>query len=323
MSPRLSMKQSIGAILDGTMSDEEALRVLSRTDEANITAEQIAGAVEAVMDRCPPFPAFPHAVDCCGTGGDYQHTLNISTATALVAAACGAQVAKHGNRAITSQSGSADVLEALGVNTNLSPEKAEAVLREVGICFLFAPAYHPGFARVAPLRKQIGHRTIFNLLGPLCNPARVDQQLIGVYSGALVMPVAGACNLLGRKHVLVVHGQDGSDELSISTPSVVAELVHGTVTRSEMEPRRVGLPFRLAEALKGGDAQQNAAALLEIFDGVENAYAEAVIFNAAAVLYVAGKAGALRGGATMAREALATGEAKRILQHLIEATNRP
>ncbi len=318
---RESMKANIGAILDGKLAGDGAERILLSTAEENINAEQIAGAVEAVMDRSVPFPTHGDAIDVCGTGGDYLHLLNISTAAAFVVAACGVKVAKHGNRAITSSSGSADVLEALRVRTAISADKAEQVFNEVGLTFLFAPSFHPGFARLAPLRKSIGQRTILNLLGPLCNPAKVDYQLIGVYSAKLVMPVAGACNMLGRKKVMVVHGADGSDEVSITGETHYAELSNNVVTTGTMMPNRAGLRTHPIEQLKGGDAEDNAQAIKEIFDGVENAFSDAVIFNAAAALVTAEKAPAMRGGATMAREALATGEARRVLNHLIEATN--
>lgn len=318
---RESMKANIGAILDGKLAGDGAERILIETAEENITAEQIAGAVEAVMDRAVAFPTHGDAMDVCGTGGDYMHLLNISTAVAFVVAACGVKVAKHGNRAITSSSGSADVLDALKVRTAISPEKTAQVFNEVGLTFLFAPSFHPGFARLAPLRKSIGQRTILNVLGPLCNPARVDYQLIGVYSPKLLMPVAGACNLLGRKKVMVVHGSDGSDEVSITGETQFAELNANAITPGTMMPNRAGLPTHKIDLLKGGDAEDNAEAIKEIFDGVENAFSDAVILNAAAALVTAGKAPAMRGGATMAREALATGEARRVLNHLIEATN--
>lgn len=321
MSARDAMKNNIGAILDGKLAGDGAERILLETAEENITAQQIAGAVEAVMDRAVAFPIHGDAMDVCGTGGDYLHLLNISTAAAFVVAACGVKVAKHGNRAITSSSGSADVLDALKVRTTISPEKAASVLNEVGLTFLFAPSFHPGFAKLGPLRKSLGQRTILNVLGPLCNPARVDYQLIGVYSPKLLMPVAGACNLLGRKRVMVVHGDDCSDEISITGDTQTVELSDGVLTPGVMRPNRAGLQTHKIEALKGGDAEDNAEAIKEIFDGVENAFADAVILNAAAALVVAGKAPAMRGGATMAREALATGEARRVLNHLIEATN--
>ena len=320
-SSRDAMKANIGAILDGKLAGDGAERILLSTAEENITAEQIAGAVDAVMDRCVPFPTMGEAMDVCGTGGDYMHLLNISTAVAFVVAACGVKVCKHGNRAITSSSGSADVLEALKVRTSISPEKTAQVLNEVGLTFLFAPSFHPGFARLGPLRKSIGQRTILNVLGPLCNPARVDYQLIGVYSKKLLMPVAGACNMLGRKKVMVVHGEDGSDEISIAGDTHFAELSGSVVTPGTMKPNRAGLPTHKIDLLKGGDAEDNAEAIKEIFDGVENAFADAVVLNAAAALVTAGKAQAMRGGATMAREALARGEARRVLNHLIDATN--
>lgn len=321
MSAREAMKSNIAAILDGKLAGDGAERILLSTAEENITGEQLAGAVDAMMDRCVAFPTYADAIDVCGTGGDYQHQLNISTAVAFVVAACGAKVAKHGNRAITSSSGSADVLDALGVRTTISPEKAASVLDEVGLAFLFAPSFHPGFAKLAPLRKALGQRTILNVLGPLCNPARVDYQLIGVYSPKLLMPVAQACKLLGRKHVMVVHG-GGADEMSIAGDTQIAELNEGTITEMVNAPSRAGLPIRNAAELKGGDAEDNAEAIKEIFDGVENTFADAVALNAAAALVISGKAQGMRGGATMARDALATGEARRVLNHLIEVSNR-
>jgi anthranilate phosphoribosyltransferase len=322
MSTRKEMAAAINAMLGGTMGSADAIDFLSVMDETAYTAEELAGACEGVMKRMQPFPAFPDAVDCCGTGGDGQHSYNISTAAALVVAACGVTVAKHGNRAITSKSGSADVLEALGVKTDLTPAQCEQVLREVGICFLFAPTFHPGFARIAPLRKQIGRRTIFNILGPLCNPAHVECQLIGVYHRALCMPVAGAAKLLGKKHVMVVHGHDGADEISAITPTYVCELKNGQLREYEIDAADTGLQVADADSLKGGDATVNADALKAVLDGTGNAYARATILNAAAVLYIAGKVDELAEGALMAANALASGATKRKLEQLIEASNK-
>lgn len=321
MSTREAMKNNIAAILDGKLAGDGAERILLSTAEENITGEQLAGAVDAMMDRCVAFPTYGDAIDVCGTGGDYQHQLNISTAVAFVVAACGVKVAKHGNRAITSSSGSADVLEALGVKTSVTPEKTAIIMNEVGLTFLFAPSFHPGFAKLAPLRKSLGQRTILNVLGPLCNPARVDYQLIGVYSPKLLMPVAQACKLLGRKHVMVVHGE-GADEMSIAGDTHIVELNEGSISEAVSKPSRAGLPTRNADELKGGDAEDNAEAIKEIFDGVENTFAHAVALNAAAALVIAGKAQGMRGGATMAHEAMAKGEARRVLNHLIEVSNR-
>ena len=238
MSDRADMSDLIGELLDGNMAEADALAFLRDLDIETLTPEAVAGAADAVMDRAVAFPAFPHAVDGCGTGGDGQYTYNISTAAALVAAAAGAVVAKHGNRAVTSQSGSADVLEALGVNTTLTPTRCEMLLQEIGIAFLFAPNFHPSFAHIAPLRKRVGHRTIFNLLGPLCNPARVEHQLIGVFDAHFCPIMAEAAKLLGRRHVMVVHGMDGSDELSVIDTTAISTLEHDTVTASIIRPMR-------------------------------------------------------------------------------------
>jgi anthranilate phosphoribosyltransferase len=287
----------------------------------SLSPEQLAGAVDAVMTRALPFTAFPDAVDCCGTGGDGQHTLNISTAVAFVVAGCGVTVAKHGNRAVTSKSGSADVLEVLGVNTQITAERAARILDEVGICFLFAPSFHPGFKNIAAARKAIGTRTIFNLLGPLCNPAHVKRQLIGVYSAEVGQLVAETCKLLERTHVMVAHGKDGSDEFSISGDTLVWELVNGTVTHHTLNAADAGLESHARANLKGGTATENGTALREILMGEENTYADAVILNAAACLMVAGQANDLTSAALLAREALKDGRAHAKLDALITASN--
>jgi anthranilate phosphoribosyltransferase len=320
MSERDAMAALIGELLDGETPEAEALVFLRDLDIHTLTAEALAGAVDAVMERAVPFPAFPHAVDGCGTGGDDQYTFNISTAAALVAAACGVTVAKHGNRAVTSQSGSADVLEALGVNTQLSPARSAELLDKIGVTFLFAPTFHPGFAHIAPLRKKIRHRTLFNLLGPLCNPARVQHQLIGVFDAAFCPLIAQTCKLLGRQHVMVVHGDDGSDEISVIDTTQASILVHGAINKTIIRPHDAGIEFQDAGDLIGGDAATNAAALRAVLNGEQNAYAEAIIINAAAMLLVAGKASTLHDGARCAREAIASGAAKNILQQLITAS---
>lgn len=321
MNLRDSMHSLIGDLLDGRITGDAAVAHLTSTDVDQLLPNQLAGAVEAVMERCVPFPAFPDALDCCGTGGDGKHTLNISTGAALVAAACGVTIAKHGNRAVTSKSGSADVLHALGVNTTLNPEQTEKVLREVGLAFLFAPTFHPGFAKVADVRKAIGKRTIFNLLGPLCNPARVQRQLIGVFAPHHCALMAETAQLLGMKHVMAVHGEDGSDEISISGPTHVAELFNGKVEYVAKRPQDAGLPIEPAEALKGGTPIENAEALRTVLAGKKNPYANAVILNTAALLVMAGKAGKLYDGALMARNAIALGKATRKLEQLIDVSH--
>ena len=320
MSQRADMERGIGQLLDGDIRGDEAQAYLASLDITRMNAAQLAGAVDAVMARAKPFPTHAEAIDCCGTGGDGRSTYNISTAAALVVAARGVVVAKHGNRAITSQSGSADVLEALGMYTNITPEHAEKILEQVGICFLYAPNFHPGFARVAPLRKAIGKRTIFNLLGPLCNPARVKRQLIGVFAAEYSSLVAETAQLLGSTHVMVVHGDDGTDELSITGNSHVSLLQDNSIRYSSIRPQDAGLMPHDGRALIGGNATQNARALRDVLGGLESPYADAVLLNAAAMLMLADKAPTLHEGVALARSTIARGEASKKLEQLIEAS---
>lgn len=320
MSQREDMATTIGQLLDGELASNVATELLTSIDITRINAHQMAGAVDAVMARAKPFHTYPDALDCCGTGGDGRHTLNISTAAAFVVAARGVQVAKHGNRAVTSKSGSADVLEALGVNPDMSPKQAERVLETVGITFLYAPMFHPGFARVAPIRKAIGKRTIFNLLGPLCNPARVRRQLIGVFAPEYCALLAETCQLLGHERVMVVHGDDGTDELSISGTTHVAQLIDKKISYSSFRPQDAGLPTHEGKALIGGDATGNARRLRDVLDGLPSAYTDAVLYNAAAMLMVADKVPSLNEGVALARSAIARGEARKKLDQLVEAS---
>ncbi|MDX2094605.1 MAG: anthranilate phosphoribosyltransferase [Alphaproteobacteria bacterium] len=320
MTRRADIEAHIGALLDGTLSGDEAVRYLGALDISRLNPEQLAGAVDAVMARAKPFPVYEDAIDCCGTGGDGRATYNISTAAALVVAARGVKVAKHGNRAVTSKSGSADVLEALGMYTNITSEHAAKIMDEIGICFLYAPTFHPGFARVAPLRKAIGRRTIFNLLGPLCNPARVKRQLIGVFAAEYSSLMAETAQLLGRTHVMVVHGEDGTDEFSITGNTHVSYLQDGTIRYASIRPQDAGLSPHEGRTLIGGDATQNARALRDVLDGIESPYADAVLLNAAAMLMLADKAPTLYEGVALARSSIARGEARQKLEALIEAS---
>ena len=322
MSSREQMAESIGDLLDGKLAGDEAMQFLSRQSIETLTPYELAGAVDAVMARMKPFPQFPDAIDCCGTGGDGRGTFNISTAVAIVAASRGVQIAKHGNRAVSSQSGSADVLEALGVNTDISREHAAKMLREVGIAFLFAPSFHPGFAQLAPLRKQIGRRTIFNLLGPLCNPARVKRQLIGVFAPEYCAIVAETAKLLGHTSVMVVHGEDGTDELSITGATHVAQFDGGgEISYASLRPQDAGLALHDGRALIGGKAVQNARAMRDLFDGLETPYLDAVLLNTAAVLMLAEKARTFYDGVNLARMSIARGDARRKLEELVEASH--
>jgi len=285
------------------------------------TVDEIAGAVRAMRGTMQTIESNPYAIDLCGTGGDGAGTLNISTANAFVVAACGVPVAKHGNRNMSSKSGTADCLEALGVKIELSPADASRCLREVGLCFLFAQAYNPAMKYAAPVRRELGFRTIFNLLGPLSNPARVRRQLVGVYAQEWCVPLAEVLGRLGAERAWVVHG-DGLDEIATSGPSHVAMLQDGKVTVRDIGPEDAGLSWSPISALAGGAADENAAALRRLFDGETGAYRDIVLINAAAALIVAGKANDLREGAVLAANAIDTGAAKAKLETLIAVSNK-
>lgn len=317
MNLRSAMKLSIGTMLDGKMPPETMRQLLPMLPVETITAEELAGAVEAVMERAVTFSPQSDAVDCCGTGGDGQYSLNISTATAIVVAATGTKVAKHGNRAVSSKSGSGDVLAALGVNIDAAPAILNRCLNKVGLAFFFAQRFHPGFAHVASIRRELGGRTIFNLLGPLCNPARVSRQLIGVFDRRLIPTYVEAARLLGRKSVLVVHGEDGFDECSISAATLGATF-HQTF---RFTPEDAGLSLHAADAIKGGDAATNAQALRTMLSGVKGAYRDAVLLNAAATLLAAEKTPDLRAGVARAAEAIDSGKALHTLDALIKVSH--
>jgi anthranilate phosphoribosyltransferase len=284
---------------------------------------EITGAVTAMRAAMKTVEAPPGALDLVGTGGDGHGTLNISSATCFVAAACGVPVAKHGNRNMSSKTGAADVLEALGVKIEISPQAAPACIEQTGVCFMFAQSFHPAMKHVAPVRRALGFRTIFNLLGPLSNPARVKRQLLGVYALEWIEPVANVLASLGTEKAWVVHGQDGLDELSISDVTHVAALDRGRIEVTKVAPEDAGLPRWPLSAVKGGEAKENAAALTRLLDGEPGAYRDIVLLNAAAALIVADKAENLREGARLAAEAIDGGAAKRVLEKLIAVSNSP
>ena len=304
-------------MLDGGMDDAEIAATLVELADRGETAEEIAGAALAMRATMIPVKAPANAIDVCGTGGDGQHSLNISTAVAIVVAACGVPVAKHGNRAASSKAGAADTLEALGLNLAHASTKAEMTLAEIGIAFFFAQAHHPALGRLAPIRKGLGRPTIFNLIGPLANPASVTRQLVGVARPEMVPLYRDALALLGAETALIVSGEEGLDELSIAGPSrIVAiglDLPDGT-----MSPEQVGLPRHALEALRGGDAAFNAAALRRLLMGEPGAYRDAVLLNAAGALIVAGEAASWRDGVKEAAEALDKGLAKALLDCWID-----
>ncbi len=324
-----------GQILDGELPEGDITALLIEMADRGETAEEIAGAAKAMRARMIRISAPDNAIDVCGTGGDGAHSLNVSTAVALVVAACEVPVAKHGNRAASSKAGAADTLEALGLNLDRAMETAEATLGDLGICFLFAQKYHPALGSIAPIRKAIGRRTIFNLLGPLANPAGVTRQLIGIANPALIETYAQALEMLGAKDAMIVAGDEPLDELSVSGGSTIVritafpELVEGGAssfgmnkdgpsTRSgkrilRITPEEAGLKRHPPEALKGGDATFNAAALRRLLAGEKGAYRDAVLLNSAAALMVAGEARDWQDGVEEAAEAIDKGLAKALL----------
>jgi anthranilate phosphoribosyltransferase len=282
------------------------------------TADEIAGCAEAMRAHVLPVrPSRTDLVDTAGTGGDGAHTLNISTAAALVAAAAGAAVAKHGNRAVSSASGSADVLEALGFDLELPPERIAQSIDELGFGFMFAPTHHPAMRYAAPVRRELATRTVFNVLGPLTNPAGARAQVVGVYAPELVRTLADVLSRLGARRAFVVHGAAGIDELSPAGPNLVGEVVDGDVRMREIDPLELGVPRCAPEELKGGGPEENAAAIRAIFDGGNGGRKDAILLNAAGAIAAAGHAKDLADGLGYAREALESGAAGARLTQLI------
>jgi anthranilate phosphoribosyltransferase len=283
------------------------------------TADEITGCAEAMREHVLPVqPARDDLVDTAGTGGDGKSTLNISTAAALVAAAAGAGVAKHGNRAASSQTGSADVLEALGFNLDLPPERIAQSIDELGFGFMFAQAHHPAMKHAAPVRRELGTRTVFNVLGPLTNPARARAQVVGVYSPSLVRPVAEALAQLGAHRAFVVHGAGGIDELSPVGPNEICEVVDGGVRERVIDPEELGVARTTLDELRGGTPDENASAIRRIFAGERGGARDAVLLNAAGAIAAGGHADDLREGIELARETLDSGAAARRLGELVE-----
>jgi anthranilate phosphoribosyltransferase len=284
--------------------------------------DEYAAAATVMRAKCHRVRAPEGAMDIVGTGGDGKGTLNISTATALVVAGAGVVVAKHGNRNLSSKSGAADALTALGVKVMLGAAAVEKVLAEVGIAFMMAPMHHPAMAHVGPVRAELGTRTIFNILGPLTNPAGVKRQLTGAFSRDLIRPMAETLGQLGSERAWLVHGSDGTDEMTITGVTWLAALEEdGTIRETELHPEDFGLPVHPFEAILGGSPEQNAAALSGLLDGAPGAYRDAVLLNAAAALTVAGRAGDLREGVAMAAESIDSGAARARLTALAKLTS--
>lgn len=307
-------------IIAGEVPDIELAALLGAMAGRGETAAEIAGFAQTLRALATPLPLTEAEraaiVDTCGTGGDNSDTFNISTAAALVAAAAGAKVAKHGNRAITSRCGSADVLEALGIPTQLDPQAAAQALRTHGFCFLLAPAHHPALKAVMPIRRALGVRTVLHVLGPLLNPAGARRQVMGVYASRLVASVAQAMMLLGTTHAVVVHGHQGLDELALSGPSEIAVVREDSVRLDVVSPENLKLPLAPVSALAGGDAQVNASILRAVFTGERSPRRDVVLLNAAAVLVVAGITKSMAEGVRIAAETIDSGAVVRLIVQL-------
>jgi anthranilate phosphoribosyltransferase len=313
------MEEVVAVIMAGAASEAQIAGLLVALHVKGESVDEVTGAARAMRRFAAPWPGRDDVVDTCGTGGDASGTFNISTAAALIAAGAGLRVAKHGNRAMSGKVGGADVLEALGVRLELSPARAAACLDAVGMVFLFAPMFHPAMRHVAPVRRALGIRTIFNLLGPLANPAGARAQVVGVFSDAWLEIMARALANLGAQRALVVHGADGLDEITLSGETHVAELRDGAVRTYALDPRRFGLELCRPAELRGGDVAANAALVRRIVGGQGSAaQADVACLNAAAALYVGGRAADLGEGLRQARAALDSGGARRVLERLAE-----
>jgi anthranilate phosphoribosyltransferase len=314
---RAEVEHLFGRLMDGLLSDPVKSALLVALRMKGETAPEIAGAAAAMRERSVKIPhSRERVVDTCGTGGDQRGPFNISTAAALVAAAGGVPVAKHGNRSVSSRSGSADVLAALGVDIEVPPKVAGRALDELGIAFLFAPLLHPAMREVMPVRKALGVRTVFNVLGPLTNPAGARRQVMGVYAKELVEPIARVLAELGSEHAVVVHGLDGLDEITTTGPTLIGEVRDGQVSVYEVEPERLGVRRAELRELAGGGPEENARAMERVLAGEEGALADVTAVNAGAALYVGGVADDLAEGVAKARRALADGSARAVLDEL-------
>ena len=311
-------------VMEGKVPPVQLAAILMGLHVKTESVSEIAAAASVMREFSTKVDSagLDHLVDTCGTGGDKAHTFNISTAAAFVAAAGGARVAKHGGRLVSSQSGSADVLEALGVNLALTPEEVARSLREVGVGFMFAPNHHPAMKHAAPVRKDLGMRTILNILGPLTNPAGAPNQVMGVFHPDLVGIQARVLKMLGSRHVLTVHGHEGLDEITINGPTYVAELKHDFITEYTIEPKQFGLDMAPIESIQVKDAADSKARVESVLANEPGPSRDVVILNAAAALYVSGVVPSLWDGVAAAREALATGAARAKLDQLVHFTRK-
>jgi len=309
-------------VMEGKVTPVQLAAILMGLHVKTESVSEIAAAASVMREFSTKVDAegLDHLVDTCGTGGDRSHTFNISTTAAFVAAAAGAKVAKHGGRSVSSKSGSADALEGLGVNLALTPEQVGVCLREVGLGFMFAPSHHPAMKHAAPVRKELGMRTILNILGPLTNPAGAPNQVMGVFHPDLVGIQARVLKMLGSRHVLTVHGHDGLDEITITGPTAVAELKHDFITEYVIEPKQFGLDTAPVEAIQVAGPDESRARVLAVLGGEPGPSHDVVLINAAAALYVSGVVPSLWDGVALSRDTIASGAAKAKLDQLVSFT---
>jgi anthranilate phosphoribosyltransferase len=313
-------RSAFDALLSGEVTPSQAGAFLMALRVRGEALDEIVGAASAMRARMLPVKAPAGAIDIVGTGGDHSGTYNISTIAAFIVAGCGVGVAKHGNRAASSKSGAADVLTALGVTIGREPQTLERCIAEAGLCFMFAQTHHASMRHVAPFRVELGTRTIFNLLGPLTNPAGVDRQLVGVFSETWIEPLARVLGQLGSRKVWVVHGSDGLDEITTTGPTHVAAMENGEFSRFTIDPEALGIPLARPQDLKGADPEHNARAMRAVLEGAKNAYRDISVLNAAAALVVAEKAKDLREGVDMAAQAIDSGAAMGALERLVQVS---
>jgi anthranilate phosphoribosyltransferase len=316
-------ERALETIMEGTVPPEATAALLTALRVRGESVPEIVGFARAMRRFAARVEAPEGVVDTCGTGGDAKGTINVSTAAAFVARGAGVTIAKHGNRAATSQAGSADVLEALGAEIELPPDQVSRCIKESGIGFMFARTHHPAMKFVAPVRAELPFRTIFNLLGPLTNPAGAKRQLVGVFGGAYVRPVAEALRSLGAQKALVVHGTDGMDEITVTDKTLVAEVGEAGIEEYEISPEDFGLSRHAPDGLLGGDAHLNARILRDILSGAETGAArDVILLNAGAAIYVSGEAKTIEEGVRLAGESIGSGAAEKALEDFVHTTRR-
>ena len=322
-SKKLSVKDFMHSLMSGVLSDDIVESYVLALNEKGVTAENIfdAAIVMRQFSKQVVIQDKTHLVDTCGTGGDGIQTFNVSTLSAIVAASAGVKVAKHGGRSVSSKCGSADVLEALGVNVNLTPDKVASLVNEIDIAFMFAPNFHPAMRYAAPVRKKLGIRTIFNVLGPLANPASANRHVLGVYDMSLTQTMAEVLSKLGSEHVLVVHGEDGMDEISISSPTTVTELKNKTITTYTIKPTDFGLDLADLKAIQVENADASKAMMIDVLKGNHGAHRNITILNAGAAIYVSGISSTLKEGVEKAASVIDQGLSLKKLEALKVASH--